>query len=93
MESRNGLITFVIFVVLFAFSFVLGNDALSAQNTTYGVLAILGFVVCIAGSFFNGFTARKNGEAMAVWFLAYAVVVSIVFVWYCTRCGTAFMWW
>lgn len=93
MESRNGLITFVIFVVLFVFSFVLGNDALSAQNTTFGVLSLIGYVVCIAGSFFNGFTARKNGEALAIWFLSYAVVVSVVFVWFCTRCGTSFMWW
>jgi hypothetical protein len=93
MESRNGLITFVIFVVLFAFSFVLGNDALNAQNTTYGVLSLIGYIVCIAGAFFTGFTARKNGEALAIWFLAYAVVVSIVFVWFCTRSGTAFMWW
>lgn len=93
MESRNGLITFVIFVVLFVFSFVLGNDALSAQNTTFGVLSLIGYVVCIAGSFFNGFTARKNGEALAIWFLSYAVVVSVIFVWFCTRCGTSFMWW
>ncbi len=93
MESRNGLITFGIFVVLFAFAFVFGNAGLADQNTLYGVLALIGFVVCIAGSFFNGFTARKNGEALAVWFLTYAVVVSIVFVWYCTRCGSYFQWW
>jgi hypothetical protein len=93
MESRNGLITFVIFVVLFVFSFVFGNDALSAQNATYGVLAVIGFVVCIAGSLFNGITSKKNGEALAIWFLSYAVVVSIIFVWFCTRSGTMFMWW
>jgi hypothetical protein len=93
MESRNGLITFGIFVVLFAFSFVFGNAGLADQNTFYGVLALIGYVVCIAGAFFNGFTSKKNGEALAVWFLAYAVIVSIIFVWYCTRCGTAFQWW
>jgi hypothetical protein len=93
MESRNGLITFAIFVVLLAFSFVFGNAGLAEQSTLYGVLALIGFVVCIAGSFFNGFTARKNGEAMAIWFITYAVIVSIVFVWFCTRCGTSFGWW
>jgi hypothetical protein len=93
MESRNGLITFGIFVVLFAFSFVFGNAGLADQNTLYGVLALIGYVVCIAGAFFNGFTSKKNGEALAVWFLTYAVLVSIIFVWYCTRCGSSFQWW
>jgi len=93
METRNGLITFGIFVLLFAFTFVFCLDALAIPNTTYGVLALIGFVVCIATSLFNGFTAHQNGEALAVWFNSYAVIVSIVFVWYLTRCGTAFQWW
>jgi hypothetical protein len=93
METRNGLLTFGIFVLLFAFTFVFCLDALSIPNTTYGVLALIGYVVCITASLFNGFNAGKNGEAMAVWFNTFAIVVSIVFVWYLTRCGTAFMWW
>jgi hypothetical protein len=93
METRNGLLTFGIFVLLFAFTFVFCLDALSASNNTYGVLALIGFVVCIAASLFNGYTARQNGEALAVWFTSYAVVVSIVFVWYLTRVGTAFKYW
>jgi hypothetical protein len=93
METRNGLLTFGIFVLLSAFTFVFCIDALAIPNTTYGILALIGYVVVIAASLFNGFTAGKNGEAMAVWFNTWGVLVSIVFVWYLTRCGTAFQWW
>jgi len=93
MESRNGLITFGIFVVLFAFSFVFGNAGLADQNTFYGVLALIGYVVVISASLFNGYSARKNGEALSVWFNSWAIIISIVFVWFLTRCGTAFGWW
>ena len=93
MESRNGLLTFGIFVLLFAFTFVFCLDALAGPNTTYGVLALIGFVVLVVASIFNGFTSRKNGEALGVWFLSFAIVVGIAFVWYLTRCGTAFKWW
>ncbi|MGO8692276.1 MAG: hypothetical protein ACLQMF_01275 [Rectinemataceae bacterium] len=93
METRNGLITFGLFVLLFAFSFVFCLDALAIPNNLYGVLALIGYVICIAASLFNGVIARQNGEALGVWFSSYAVVVSIVFVWYITRVGTAFKWW
>mgnify|MGYP001768541049 CR=1 FL=1 len=93
MDTRNGLLNFGVFVLLFAFTFVFCLDALAVPNTMYGVLALIGYVVCIAFGFFNGFTAHKNGEALAIWFNSYAVIVSIVFVWYLTRCGTAFGWW
>jgi hypothetical protein len=93
METRNGLLTFGIFVLLAAFTFVFCLDALAIPNMTYGVLALIGYLVCITAGFFYGFTARQNGEALAVWFNSYAVVVSIVFVWYLTRCGTAFGLW
>jgi hypothetical protein len=93
METRNGLITFGIFVLLSVFTFVFCLDALAIPNMTYGVLALIGFVVVVAASFFNGFTSSKNGEALGIWFNSWAVVVSIVFVWYLTRCGTAFKWW
>jgi hypothetical protein len=93
METRNGLLTFGIFVLLSVFTFVFCLDALAIPNTTYGVLALIGYVVVIAASFFTGFTARKNGEALGVWFNTWAVIVSIVFVWYLTRVGSAFKWW
>ncbi len=93
MEARNGLITFGIFIVLFAFTFVFCLDALAVPNPTYGILAVIGYVVCVVAALFNSFTSRKNGEALAVWFSTYAVIVGIVFVWYLTRCGTAFKWW
>jgi hypothetical protein len=93
METRNGLITFFIFVLLSVFTFVFCLDALAIPNMTYGILALIGFVAVIATSLFNGFTAKQNGEALAVWFNSWAVIVSIVFVWYLTRCGTAFAWW
>jgi hypothetical protein len=93
MEARNGLITFFIFVLLSAFTFVFCLDALAIPNTEYGILALIGYVAVIATSLFNGFTAKQNGEALSVWFNSWAIIVSIVFVWYLTRCGTAFQWW
>ena len=93
METRNGLITFGIFVLLAAFTFVFCLDALAIPNTEYGVLALIGYVVVISASLFYGFTARQNGEALGVWFTTWAIIVSIAFVWYLTRCGTAFKWW
>lgn len=93
METRNGLVVFGLFVLLFAFTFVFCLDALSIPNTFYGICALIGYVVCISMSLFNAMMARREGEALAVWFSAYGVVVSIIFVWYLTRCGTAFGWW
>jgi uncharacterized membrane protein len=93
MESRNGLITFGLFVLLFAFAFVFCLDALSLPNAFYGVLALIGYVIGITASLFNSFMSRRNGEAIATWYAAYSLVVGIVFVWYLTRCGTAFGWW
>ena len=93
METRNGLITFGIFIVLFAFSLVFSVDALANSSTFYGVLALIGFLVCLTASLFNGFMYRRNGEALAVWFNTYALVVGVVFVWFATRCGSAFKWW
>lgn len=93
MDTRNGLVNFTLFIFLFALSFVLSLDALALPNTLYGVLALIGFLVCLAGSVFNAFLARQGGEALATWFTTYAIIVAIVLVWYATRCGTAFGWW
>jgi hypothetical protein len=93
METRNGLITFGLFVLIFGFAFVFCLDALSIPNTFYGVLALIGYVICIAASLFNGMMSKRNGEALALWFNGYALFVGIIFVWYLTRCGTAFGWW
>jgi hypothetical protein len=93
METRNGLLTFGIFVLLAVFTFVFCLDALAVPNMTYGVLALIGYLVCVGAGFFFGFNAKRNGEALAIWFNSYSVVISIVFVWYLTRCGTAFAWW
>ena len=93
METRNGLLFFGLFVLLFAFTFIFCLDALAIPNTMYGICALIGYIVCISMAIFNGFTMGKNGEALAVWYNSYAIIVSIVFVWYLTRCGTAFQWW
>lgn len=93
MNNRGGLLAFAVLVVLFAFTFVFCLDALSASNTTYGVLALFGYIVCIAIGLMQGSFARKAGEALSVWYYSYAVIVSIVFVWYLTRCGTTFKFW
>ncbi len=93
METRNGLITLGIFVLLFAFTFVFCLEALALSSTLYGVLAMIGFVVSIATALFYGFISKQNGDALAPWFNTYALVVGIIFVWYLTRVGTAFRWW
>ncbi len=93
MDNRSGLLIFGIFVLLFAFTFVFGLDALAVPNLTYGVLAMIGFTVCVFGSLVNGLFIRRDGGALAVWYFTYTIVTGIVFVWFMTRCGTAFGWW
>jgi hypothetical protein len=93
MDTKNGLVVFGLFILLFAFTFVFCLDALAIPNTLYGVLALIGYIACVAGSLFNGMMARRDGEALSIWYFTYAIIVSIVFVWYLTRCGTAFQWW
>ncbi len=93
MDAKNGLVPFGLLIVLFAFTFVFGWDALLLPNVFYGGLATAGYIVCIAAGLFLGVMARRDGEALGLYFSVYGVVVSIVFVWYLTRCGTAFGWW
>ncbi|HUW71374.1 MAG TPA: hypothetical protein VMX33_14195 [bacterium] len=93
MDTKNGLVNFVLFIFIFAFSFVFSLDALATPNTFYGVLALTGYLVSLSGALFNGMLARRDGEALALWYFTYAVVVAIITVWYLTRCGTAFGWW
>lgn len=93
MDTRNSLINFTLFVFLLAFSFVFSLLALSTPSVFYGVLALIGFIASIAGSVFNSFLAKQSGEAIYVWFTSFAVVTAILFIWYLTRCGTAFGWW
>ncbi|GAB1456266.1 MAG: hypothetical protein RBT62_09965 [Spirochaetia bacterium] len=93
MESKNGLINFSLFILIFVFSFVFSLDALTGPSTLYGVLALIGFIACLGGSLFNGMISRRDGEALALWYFSYAIIVGIVTVWFLTRCGTAFAWW
>ena len=53
MDTRNGLVTFGLFVLLFAFTFVFSMVALSEDNVAYGILALIGFLVCIGASVFK----------------------------------------
>ncbi|HPE35996.1 MAG TPA: hypothetical protein PK625_02530 [Spirochaetales bacterium] len=93
MDTKNGLVVFILFVVLFAFAFVFSDAALAQENTFYGILALVGFLVCLFGALFNGVMGQKAGDALAVWFFVYAVVVGVVLVWFLTRVGTSFGWW
>ena len=93
MDTKNGLVNFMLFIFLFAFSFIFSLDALALPNVTYGVLALIGFIVCLGGALFNGILAQRDGEALSLWFFTFAVFCSIITVWYLTRCGTAFGWW
>jgi hypothetical protein len=93
MDTRNGLVTFGLFVLLFAFTFVFSTVALGEDNVAYGILALIGFLVCIGASVFNSVLAAQEGAIFAVWFRTYAILVGIIFVWFLTRVGTAFGWW
>lgn len=93
MDSKNGLINFSLFIFIFVFAFVFSLDALASSNVLYGVLSLLGFIVCLSGSLFNGMLSRRDGEALALWYFTYAIIVGIITVWYLTRVGTAFSWW
>ena len=93
MDSRNGLLPFGLLVLVFAFTFVFCLDSLAIPNTTYGILAIIGFVFSLIASLLLGSFARSEGQALGAWYSTYALVVAIVFVWYLTRVGTAFQLW
>jgi hypothetical protein len=93
MDNRTSMLLFIGLVVLFAFTFIFGLDALALPNVKYGVIAFIGYLVCLGFSLFQWALLKKEGGAMVPWFITYAVVIGIVFVWYLTRCGTAFKWW
>ncbi len=93
MDNRTNMLLFIGLVVLFVFTFVFGLDALTLSNVTYGILALVGYMVCIGFSLFQYSLIKKEGGAMLPWFLSYAVVIGILFVWHLTRTGTSFGWW
>ncbi|MCX7655099.1 MAG: hypothetical protein N2Z76_01040 [Treponemataceae bacterium] len=93
MDNRTSMLFFITLVILFVFTFVFGIDALALPNVTYGIFALIGFMVCISFSLFQWALLKKERGAMMPWFMTYAVVIGIVFVWYLTRCGAAFKWW
>ncbi len=93
MDSKNGLIPFGLLVLIFGFSFVYCLDSLSIPNATYMVLALIGYVVAIGASLLLGLFAKRDGEALSLWYFIYVLVVSIIFVWYLTRVGTFYQLW
>ncbi len=93
MDNRTNMLLFFGMVALVAFTFIFCLDALAIPNVKYGILAMIGYIVCLGFSIFQGALLKKDGSPMALWFSTYTVIVGIVFVWYLTRCGTAFGWW
>jgi hypothetical protein len=91
--ARNYLVFFYIILLVFAFTFVFGWQAIAQQNTLYGVLAVIGYLTGIVSSLAIGAQAREESGSLFVWFYAYAIVISIIFVWYLTRCGSLFQFW
>jgi hypothetical protein len=91
--ARNYLVFFFILVLAFAFTVVFCWQAVQEQNTLYGVLAILGYVACIASSLLIGLQVREEGGSLFLWFFAYTVVISIFFVWFLTRAGSLLQFW
>lgn len=93
MDTKNGLINFFILVLIFVFAFIFSVEALRVPSTFYGVLALVGYLVSLSASLFNGSIAKRDGEALTLWYFSFTVITGIFTVWYLTRCGTAFGWW
>lgn len=93
MDNRFGLIMLGVIVILFGFTFVFCLDAIAVPNVVYGVLAMIGFAICIGAALMNGMFMQKEGGALSLYYFSFVVIASIVYVWYLTRCGTAFGWW
>jgi len=89
MDNRTSMLLFLVLVVLFAFTFVFGIDALALPNVTYGILSLIGYIVCLGFSIFQWALLKKERGAMMPWFITYAVVIGILFVWYLS--GNIFM--
>ncbi len=93
MDNRTNMVLFFSLAVIFAFTFVFCLDALSLPNVTYGIIALIGYIICMGFSLFQAALLKKEGSPLVYWFRTYTIVVGIVFVWYLTRTGTAFGWW
>ena len=72
------------------FSFVFSLGAIDGANTTYGILALIGYVYCIPASIYKGALARHDGFALEAWFKIYAVVTAAVLIWFLTQLGNVF---
>ncbi len=90
MDSRSGLVTFGLFVLLFVFILVFSINADEVGNAAFGVLALIGYVFSIGASVYNGILARREGSALEAWFKIYAAVVFVAFLWFLTRTGNIF---
>lgn len=93
MEARNYLIFFIVLVITFAFSFVFGQHSLAYDIVLYGILATVGYALCIGVAIIFAMIIRTEGGGLAAWFSIYTVVAAIIFVWYLTRAGVKFGWW
>ncbi len=93
MDNRTGMLLFFGLIVIFAFTFIFGLDALALENARYGIIAVIGYVVSMGFALFQYALLKKEGHSLGLWFYSFSIVVGIVFVWYLTRCGTAFGWW
>jgi hypothetical protein len=93
MDNRTNMLLFISLTVLSALTFVFGLDALVISSVKYGVISLIGYLICLGFSIFESALLKKDGSPLLLWFRVYTIVVGIVFVWYLTRCGTAFGWW
>lgn len=93
MENKAVMSLFFVLVVVFIFSFTLSLDAIANNNVMYGVYALIGFILLVSLSLFQGMFLKKDGVAVAYWFRALSTISLIVLVWYLTRTGTLFGWW
>lgn len=87
MESSNLLVIFFAVVLMFVFSFVLGEEALTSGNLFFGILSTLGYLVCIAVAVLLTFTIMREGGSLAVFYGIFGSVVFIITIWYLTRVG------
>ncbi len=88
MEGRSYVLSLLLLVVLFIFSFVLFTIALAEGVVFLGILSIIGFIIALAVSIIQSITVKNEGMSIALWFYIYIVITEIILIWFLTRAGT-----
>jgi hypothetical protein len=88
MDGRSYILSLLLLVVLFVFSFVLFTIALAEGIVFLGILSIIGFIVALVVSVVQSITVANEGMSIGLWFYVYIGITEIIFIWFLTRAGT-----